>query len=323
MPPSRTQQHSLVAARGPFDQLVESGGFDREDGRGQPGRETGQVEPEFAHMREQGVLVGEEGLRGDLGGAYQIAQRQIELRRVPGHIGQRDIEPAQRAIDPLGVGAAIGLGQRLEIGQQFRQYQPRQCHIVQAGFQDARDGAVGLESGLGELVDEVPVAVLGQGRRARTVVAAFEHTPAVQLIEQRADLGGGEPGQFRGGVGGRRIGGVDPGGDVVGVQQHHIRRAGPIEGVQNAQVVGALLGGGEGEQPQTLVPVRGFGARGAVDGIGHREQGNSWAIATGTMNPRSAWPRPVCRSSPQLIRGPVRAADRGRRGCVDRRGSAR
>lgn len=107
-----------------------------------------------------------------------------------------------------------------------------------------RNRPICLISRLRELIDEVPVPIFGQRGRPRPVVTALQHSPLVQLLEQRPDLGRGQRGRTRATI--ERVG------DIGGVQQHHVRGAGGVEGPQHPQVVGPFLGGGEGEQAQPV-----------------------------------------------------------------------
>ena len=110
----------------------------------------------------------------------------------------------------------------------------------QSGGEYVLDGSEDLVAGLAELVHEVPVAVFGQRRGAGAVVAAFEHFPDVELLEQGSDLRGREV--SRSVVAGDTF--EDPG-HLGGVEQHHVVGASVVEGAEYPQVLDAFLRGRE------------------------------------------------------------------------------
>lgn len=239
------EKDSFVADRGTVDEFLDAGALDECDRFRQLGGIAGEIGAELTHVREQCILVRQERFGRDLGGAHQVAQHQIEVGGAGRHLRQRRIESAELAVDAVAVGLTVRLGQLVHVGQQLGEHQPGQRGVVQARTEHVLDRAVGLVAGLTELVDEVPVAVFGEGRGAGAVVAAFEQTPGVELIEQGCDVQCGQ-----------RV--VTPGatsdeiGDVARVQQHHVVRASGVERPQYCQVFGSLLGDGEREETETV-----------------------------------------------------------------------
>jgi hypothetical protein len=108
---------------------------------------------------------------------------------------------------------------------------------------------VGTVAGLGELVDGVTVAVLGEGGGAGAVLAAVEHAPIDQGVEEPRQLQGRRVGAVR--VGGRQVG--ERGRDLRGVQDHVVIGTGGVEGTQDPEVGEAVVRGDVAEQAHPVV----------------------------------------------------------------------
>ncbi len=184
------EQHPLVVPGRGRGELLNPGGLHPVERRGKLRGVAGQIGAELTHVGEQRVLVGEEGLRGDLGGAQQLAEDEIETGSALGHVRQRRVEATQLPVDQFAVAGRVRIGEIVQVGEQIGEGQTRQRDVLPTGGQHVLHGAEHPVTGLPELVDVVPVAVLGERRRPGSVVAAFEHTPRVQLLEQGRDLGG-------------------------------------------------------------------------------------------------------------------------------------
>lgn len=177
-------------------------------------------------MRQQCVLVREEGLRADLIGARYITEHQVEPRGAGGHVRQGRVQPDQLAVHLFGVALGVGRGERDEVIQHVGENQTGERGIVRARAEDVLDRPVGPVAGLTELVHVVPVAVLRQVRRAGAVEAAVQQPPRVELVEQRRKFSRVRRHGYAGVIDGQL--GQLPG-DIRGVQQHDVVGARPVE----------------------------------------------------------------------------------------------
>ena len=122
------------------------------------------------------------------------------------------------------------------------------CGVVEAGAEHVLDRAVGAVAGLGELVDVVPVAVLGEGGGAGAVVATRSSTPhSASASSSGCTVADGARLGMLGGEGAER----GPG--VGGVHQHLVVGPGPVEGAQQPEVLVPLLRRGEVKQAQPVI----------------------------------------------------------------------
>jgi hypothetical protein len=186
----------------------------------------------------------------------------IETRRPLRHVGKRCIQPGQLAVHLLTVARAGGLGERAQVGKEdVGEDQTRQLGVLQARPEHLLDSPVGTVSGLGELVDMVPVAVLGEVGGARPVVTPVKDLPVGECIKEGLHL----PHRARRGHIRVLCGHpAEQGPRVGGVQQHLVLRPGPVEGTQQPQILTALLGGREMEQPQPVVQREGVDTEAAL-----------------------------------------------------------
>ncbi len=146
---------------------------------------------ELAHVSQQRVLVREEHLGPGVVGPRQVAEHEVEPGGALRHVSEHPVQPGQLPVHLGGVAGARSLGQRDQVSEDVREDQPGQLRVLKAGGQHVLDRAVGPVPGLGELVDVVPVAVLGQVRGASAVVGAVEHLPFGQRVKHRLDVTGG------------------------------------------------------------------------------------------------------------------------------------
>jgi hypothetical protein len=248
-PLRRRAEDAFVGLRGGLHHPIRSGLLDLVHRRTQPRRVSLKLVVEVTQMGEQGVLVREERLRTHVVRPTQVTEHVVEPRGPLGDVGQGPVEAVELAVHLFRVTGRVGGRQRRQVGQQVGEHQPGQRRVVHRRRQHALDRPMRAIAGLGELIDRVPVAVLGERRGPGAVLTTVEHTPLHQRIEQ--------PGQLKvGRVGAVRVGGVQTGqgrGHVGRVQQDVVVRPRRVEGAQHPQVRLSVVRGDVAEQAHPVV----------------------------------------------------------------------
>ena len=200
-------------------------------------------------MGEQRVLVREEHFGPGVVGARQIAQHQVEPGGPLRHVGQHAVQPGQLPVHLRGVAGPHGLRRAPRRSARMSGNTRRDsCASSRLAAEHLLDRPEGPVPGLGELVDVVPVAVLGEVRGAGAVVGAVQHLPFGEGVEQHLHVADGAPPPA---CSAARLAEYRPG--VGRVHQHLVVGPGPVEGAQQPQVLVAFLGGREVEQPQPVI----------------------------------------------------------------------